>query len=127
MLLYDKIIIDAFNVYHRIDFFKTTNGNADIVELYKVAIQKFIDSTLGEVYLLFDPLRSNLKISKRASVLEDYKKNRKSKDYKDKMENLNNLYKDLVLFPKKRLHIYQHLDYEADDFVEKANQYFTFR
>lgn len=117
--MYNKIIVDVFNVYHRIAAFASEGSSVDIPELYKLTIQRLLDSTFGEVYLLFDPLRPNLKISQRASVLEDYKKNRKSKDYKDKLEHLNKLYKDLVLYPKPRLHIYQNLNYEADDFVEK--------
>ena len=121
MILYDKIIVDVFNVYHRVNAFNDGESKIDIPELYKLTIQKFLDSTLGDVYLLFDPLRSNLKISKRASVLEDYKKNRKSKHYKDKLNHLNTLYKDLVLYPKPRLHIYHNLDYEADDYVEKLS------
>ena len=125
MIKYDKIIVDTYQYYHRVACTTISKKAQDIVKVYISNINKLLNSTYGEVYLLFDPSASanKQKTASRKETCKAYKENRKkfemSAEGKLKMEVMDLLGSTLLLYPKHRVHLYQHPEYEADDYVEK--------
>lgn len=128
MIKYDKIIVDTYQYYHRVACTTVSKKPQDIVNIYISNINKLLNSTYGEVYLLFDPSASasKQKSSSRKETCKAYKENRKkfemSAEGKLKMEVMDLLGSTLLLYPKHRVHLYQHPEYEADDYVEKLTE-----
>lgn len=133
MLKYDKIIVDASNVYHRVasivgkidkEKAKSLSKNNTILQCYVSVIDKLLASTYGEVDVLFDPLLSNGQKSKRGELKKTYKSDRdKNKvEANIKFETLGKLYQQLVIAGQSRLNIYHDVEMEADDFVEKLTE-----
>lgn len=128
---YTKIIIDTSNIFYRVAAFhlkdlneenyNTLIKNNTVVNYYKTIVNKFAQSTLGEVCLLFDPLESNGQMSTRLQIKENYKSNRDKKNpiSKLKQDVLEKLYSYFLIESSKKISIYHDFCYEADDFVEK--------
>lgn len=134
MLKYDKILIDVSNLYHRVlnlvdyqddlNILKKLTKNNVVLQQYINTVNKFLNSTLGEVDLLFDPLNSSGELSKRQQLNDLYKINR-SKDKLSssiKRDNLNKLYSYYVINNVSRVNVYYSNEYEADDFVAKLTE-----
>ena len=131
---YSKIIVDTSNVFYRVaalhlkdltkDNLNTYIKNNEIYKIYKSFIEKLLQSTTGEVCLLFDPLLSNGQMSERLRIKNGYKTNRDKKIPSNvlRVDVLQKLYSYYLLEPKKRLAIYHDDMYEADDFVEKLTE-----
>lgn len=134
MLQYNKILIDVSNVYHRVlslvDYQNDLNNlkkltkNNIVLQQYINIINKFLNSTLGEVDLLFDPLNSSGELSKRQQLNNLYKINRVKNKLESsiKQDNLNKLYSYYVINNINRVNIYYDNEYEADDFVAKLTE-----
>lgn len=119
-----------FNVYHRIIVPQDTS---DFVQAKFQTMVEYINNltmtSYGDIYVLFDPLTVGKGLSKRQSILKEYKANRKEKltatektAMKNKRESLAKLYGYLIMKGNPRIHVYMHEDYEADDYVEKLTE-----
>ena len=133
MLKYDKIIVDSFNIYHRVaaclgkldkEKIKSLHKNNTVLTCYVSLIEKLLASTYGEVCVVFDPLLSTGDKSKRAVLRETYKANRPKDKIETafKQETLSRLYEALILSNQSRLKVYYDTEYEADDFVAKLTE-----
>ena len=127
---YDKIILDMFNVYHRIVIpVDASDPVQSKVETMVEYINNLTMTTYGDIYVLFDPLTVGKGLSKRQNILKEYKSNRKEKlsptektQQKNKREALAKLYGYLIIKGNPRIHVYMHEEYEADDYVEKLTE-----
>ena len=134
MLNYSKVIIDTSNIFYRVAAFQLKNLDTDsfnrltksgsIVTSYKNVIQNLKNQTLGDIYLLFDPLRSDGQMSERLRIKEGYKTNRDKKSLPNQLrvDTLERLYSTFLIEKQSRVHIYHDFKYEADDFVEKLTE-----
>lgn len=134
MLNYSKVIVDVSNIFYRVAAFYLKNLDQDtvnnlvksntILNSYKNVIQNLKSQTLGDVYLLFDPLLSNGKLSERLRIKEGYKTNRdrKSPINQLKIDTLERLYSTYLVNAQSRVFVYHDCQYEADDYVEKLTE-----
>lgn len=128
--MYSNIIIDVFNLYHRVkgvqnlkesNVISLANNTIDYIENNLVKLQDRDKS----MYLLFDPipkkdfgLDSAFRYStRRQKVLPDYKINRKFNYCEGDLEAINLVRRYFSHRGKKYIEVYSEC-YEADDFVE---------
>lgn len=134
MLIYDKVILDMSNFFFRVAAFYLKNLNEEeclrliksntLFQNYKENILNLSTQTMGTLYLLFDPLKSNGQLSERQKIKEGYKSTRdkNSPTAKLKADTLEKLYSHFVLEGNKRIVVVHSLEYEADDFTEKLTE-----
>lgn len=128
MIKYDKIIVDVYNYYHRVIETCPQKNPKEFVAQFRNVLSKLAGCTYGDIYLLFDPSgnSSKQKIGLRKCICKTYKENRKKFENSDegklKRDSLDLLGSTLLLYPKANVHLYQHPEYEADDYVEKLTE-----
>lgn len=128
MIKYDKIIVDVYNYYHRVIETCPVKKPREVVAQFRNDLSRLQGFTFGDIYLLFDPSgnSSKQKTTLRKEICKTYKENRKKFESSDegklKRDSLDLLGSTLLLYPKPNVHLYQHVEYEADDYVEKLTE-----
>ena len=134
MQIYDKVILDMSNFFYRVAAFYLKNlteesantfvKNNTIFSNYKQVVMDLSTQTMGTLYLLFDPLRSDGQLSERQKIKEGYKSNRDKNNPVAilKMDTLQKLYSHFSLERSKKIRVLHSLEYEADDYAEKLTE-----